>query len=102
MDLTSKQRAYLRGQANHIDAIYQVGKSSLTPEMTNGISEALNKRELIKVAVLKNCFDDPHELAQIIAERTGSTVVQVMGKKITLFKQKKKDSAYELPRQRKA
>ena len=99
--LTSSQRAYLRSEANHLEAVYQVGKASLTPEMTNGISEALNKRELIKVSVLKNCFDDPKELAQIIAERTGSTVVQVMGKKITLFKQKKKDSSYELPRQKK-
>ena len=100
MELTSKQRAYLRSQANSIDPIFQIGKSSITPEMTDGIREAIDKRELIKIAVLKNCFDDPYELANIVAERTGAVVVQVMGKKITLFKQKKKDSAYTLPKQK--
>ncbi len=96
--LTSKQRAFLRSKANGLDPIFHVGKSSLTPEMTEGIAEALEKRELIKVGILKNCFDDPKELASIIAERTGSVVVCVMGKKITLFKQKKKDSAFVLPK----
>ena len=96
--MTSKQRAYLKSQAMTMDAIYQVGKSSLTPELIEGIREAIDKRELIKVSVLNNCFDDPKELAAIIAERTHSQLVQVIGKKIVLFKQAKENSKYELPR----
>ena len=96
--MTSKQRAYLKSQAMTMDAIYQVGKSSLTPELIEGIREAIDKRELIKVSVLNNCFDDPKELATIIAERTHSQLVQVIGKKIVLFKQAKENSKYELPR----
>ncbi|MBD5097088.1 MAG: ribosome assembly RNA-binding protein YhbY [Lachnospiraceae bacterium] len=95
--MTSKQRAYLKGLAMNMDAIINIGKSSLTPEMTQAVSEALEKRELIKVGVLKNCADDPKEIANILAERTGSQVVQVIGKKIVLFKQKKKDSKIKLP-----
>lgn len=87
--MTSKQRAYLKSLANNMEPIFQVGKSSLTPELTQGISEALTARELIKVAVLKNCFDDPKEIAAIIAERTRSEVVQVIGKKIILYKERK-------------
>ena len=80
-----------------MEPIFQVGKSGVTPESIIAINEALEKRELIKLHVLKNCFDDPREIAQVIAERTNSIVVHVIGKKIVLFKQKKKDSAYTLP-----
>ena len=101
--MTTKQRAYLKGLAMNIDPIYNIGKASITPEFTEGIIEALEARELIKVSVLKNCSDDPKELAQLLSERTGSEVVQVIGKKIVLFKQAKdKDKRkIELPRERK-
>ncbi len=95
--MTSKQRAYLKGLAMTIDPIFQIGKASLTPELIEGVREAIDKRELIKVSVLKNCFDDPKELAEILAERTRSTVVQVIGKKIVLFKQAKENSKITLP-----
>ncbi len=54
-NITSKQRAYLRGLSNDLEAIIHVGKASLTPEITKSVDEALEKRELVKVAVLKNC-----------------------------------------------
>lgn len=95
--LTSKQRAYLMKLASDLDPIFQIGKASLTPEGTAAISEAFNTRELIKISVLKNCFDDPKELAQMVAERTKSTVVQVIGKKIVLYKESKDHKKIELP-----
>jgi RNA-binding protein len=97
MEITSKQRAYLRSLASTIDPVFQIGKASLTPEIVAAIAENIEKRELIKVSVLKNCFDDPKELAEMLGERTQSIVVQVVGKKITLFKQKKKNSRITLP-----
>ena len=87
--MTSKQRSYLKGLAMTMDTIFQLGKSSLTPENTQAIVEALEARELIKINVLQNCADDPNELAQIVAERTHSQVVQVIGKKIVLYKESK-------------
>jgi RNA-binding protein len=98
MELTSKQRAYLSGCANTMDAVFQVGKASLTPELVMALDEALEKRELIKISVLKNCADDPREIAQMIAERTHSAVVKVIGKKMILFRQTKKNSRYDLPK----
>ena len=83
--MTTKQRAYLKGLAMTMDPIVQIGKASLTPEVIEAVREAIDKRELVKISVLKNCFDDPKEIAQIIAERTHSEVVQVIGKKIVLF-----------------
>ena len=90
--MTTKQRAYLKGLAMNIDAIFQVGKASITPEVTEAVSEALEKRELIKISVIKNCMDDPHDIAQIISERTRSEVVQVIGKKIVLYRPAKDES----------
>ena len=84
--LSSKQRAYLMSMASNITPIFQIGKSSLTPEIVAAVDAALEKRELIKISVLKNCFDDPKEIAQMIAERTHAQVVQVIGKKIVLFR----------------
>ena len=85
--MTSKQRAYLKGLAMETEPILQIGKSSLTPEFTSSAAEALAARELIKINVLQNCMDDPKDIASVLAERTGSQVVQVIGKKIILYKE---------------
>ena len=72
------------------DAIFRFGKGEVTPEYITAIDEALAKRELIKIAVLQNCMEDPKNIAVLIAERTRSEVVQVIGKKIVLYKAAKK------------
>jgi RNA-binding protein len=72
-----------------IDPIFQIGKSSMNPGLTQAISEALDARELIKISVLQNCADDPRELAEMVAERTHAQIVQVIGKKIVLYKEGK-------------
>lgn len=94
--MTSKERAAFKAQAMQLDSIFQIGKSSLTPQMVDAIRAALKARELIKISVLKNCLDDPREIAQVLSERTGSEVVQVIGKKIVLYKKN-----YELEEKRK-
>lgn len=96
--MTSKQRAYLKGLAMTIDPIFQIGKSSVTPEFTEGIAEALEARELIKISVLKNCDDEINMLAHMVADRTHSEVVQVIGRKIVLYRQSKENKKIELPR----
>ncbi len=97
MNLTSKQRAYLKSMASTINPIFQVGKASLTPEVTNAVLESFQTHELIKVAVLKNCSDDPMEIAGILSERTHSDIVQVIGKKIVLYKKDKDKPKIILP-----
>lgn len=98
VNMTSKQRAYLKGLASTLNATFQVGKSSLTPQLTEAVSESLQKNELIKVAVLKNCMDDPMEIAQMVAERTQSEVVQVIGKKIILYRPNREKPRIVLPK----
>ena len=89
--MTTKQRAYLKSLAMTMDPIFQIGKNSMTPELTKAADDALEARELIKVSVLQNCADDPRELAAMLAERTRSQVVQVIGKKIVLYREGKNE-----------
>ncbi len=96
--MTSRQRAYLKGLAMNINPILNIGKSSLTPEFTESVNEALEARELIKISVLKNCLDDPKEIAAVLSERTRSQVVQVIGRKIVLYRQAKENPKIVLPK----
>ena len=97
--MTTKQRAYLKGLAMTMDPIFQIGKSSMTPEFTKAIAEALEARELIKISVLQNCLEDPRQMAEVLAERTRSQIVQVIGKKIVLYREGKNEKKkIELPR----
>ena len=89
--MTTKQRAYLKSLAMTMEPIFQVGKNSITPELVGAVSEALAARELIKISVLQNCMEDPKEMAQVLSERTHSQVVQVIGKKIVLYREGKDD-----------
>lgn len=89
--MTSKQRAYLKGLAMTMQPVINIGKDGLTPGITEAVIEAIEAKELIKVGVLKNCLDEPNEMAAILADRSHSEVVQVIGKKIVLFKTAKKE-----------
>lgn len=95
--LTSKQRAYLRKQANPITAIMQIGKQGAAKELCAAIEEALEARELIKVSVLNNCETPARELAEEIVRQTRAECVQVIGKKIVLYRRSAANPVIELP-----
>ena len=96
--MNSRQRAYLKSLAMTMEPVLQIGKSSLTPELTDAVSEALEARELIKIHVLKNCMDDAGSIGETLAERTRSQVVQVIGKKIVLYRESKTKKKMALPK----
>ena len=92
--LNSKQRAALRGAANALDPVYQVGKGEIDQTLIQGVADCLAARELIKIKVLENSEYSAREAADILSEATGADCVQVIGRKFVLFKQKPKESAY--------
>ena len=102
MTLTSKQRAYLKGLAADLEPVFQIGKSSVTPEVVTAISETFNTHELVKITVLKNCLEDVKEVAVTVSERTRSDLVQVIGRKFVLYKPFKDDPKIILPKNKKA
>ena len=96
--LTSKQRAFLRGMANGMDAIFQVGKNGVTPELRDTVYNALEAR--VKISVLDNNMLGAREAAEMLASRTGAEVVQVIGNKFVLYRAAKKP-VIELPQAKK-
>lgn len=89
--LRGKQKRQLRALAHHLNPIFQIGKSGITPDMVKGVADALEKRELIKVSILQNCEEDKDELAEVLSTRTGSELVQLIGHTIVLYKQSSKE-----------
>ena len=87
--MTSKQRAYLISLAMNESPVVNIGKDGLTPEVTAAAAEALAARELIKINVQQNCMESIKDMAVILGERTGSAVVQIIGRKIVLYKEGK-------------
>ena len=94
--MTSKQRAKLRGLANTIDTIFQIGKGGVTDALIKQVDDALTARELIKLKVLETAPESQRETAEILAEATNSEVVQVIGTKIVLFRINPKDNKIKI------
>ena len=99
MELTSKQRAQLRGLANDIDTIVHIGKDGIGPNLIKQADDALEAREIIKGRVLENCLLSAREGAEELARATRSQVVQVIGTKFVLYREthsKEKDKRIKL------
>ena len=86
MDLTSKQRAQLRGLANSAETIVHIGKDGIGDNLTKQAGDALEARELIKCKVLENAPLSSREAADALAKATRSEVVQVIGTKFVLYR----------------
>ena len=93
--LTSKQRAALRSCANTIETIMQVGKGGIVDTLVKQVDDALTARELIKLKVLENCEYSAREVAEILAGKTDSEPIQVIGSKVVLFRRNPKKPCYD-------
>ena len=93
--LTSKQRAKLRGCANKMDTILQIGKDGINENLIKQTDDALTARELIKLRVLENAPMTAREAAFELAEATGSESVQIIGTRFVLFRRNKDKAQYD-------
>lgn len=94
--LTSKQRAKLRGMANTIDAVVRIGKEGITERVLKQIDEALSARELIKIALEKNCEIEPKQAIAHICEKLNAEPVQVIGRKIVIYRMSKENPRIQI------
>ncbi|WP_430785131.1 ribosome assembly RNA-binding protein YhbY [Virgibacillus flavescens] len=95
--LTGKQKRLLRSKANRLKPIFQVGKVGVNENMVGQISEALEKRELIKVSILQNCMEEKDTVAEELAEGADAEVVQIIGNNIVLYKESEENKTIQLP-----
>jgi len=96
--ITTKQRAYLRGLANKVPALYQVGKGGVTENFVTMILDSLEKNELIKITVLENSGCTPREICDEVVAATGAEPVQVIGSKFVIYKPSTENPAIVLPK----
>lgn len=100
--LTSKQRAFLRGLAQTLTPIFQIGKNEIGENMIKQISDGLTAHELIKLHVLENSPYDARQAAEILCEQTGADCVAVIGSKIVLYREtqdkKRRETRIILPK----
>ena len=104
MELTSKQRAQLRGLANSLDTILHVGKDGIGENLVKQANDALEAREIIKGRALENSLLSAREAAEALAEATRSEVVQVIGTRFVLYREthsKPKDQRIQLVKEKK-
>lgn len=94
--MDSKTRAKLRSLANPIEAILQVGKNGLGDALQKQVDDALTAREMIKLTVLETCPETPREMAAVLAVATGAEVVQVVGRKVTLYRKNPEKTILDL------
>ena len=87
MSLTSKQRAALRGMANTMEPVFQIGKGEIDETLIKGVDDCIKARELIKLKVLENSEYDPREAADILCEVLDCDCVQVIGRKFSLYRE---------------
>ena len=99
MELTTKQRQYLKIKAAELKPVVMIGKNGITESVIEEIKSSIEHHELIKVKAKAEDREQRDELAQYLAEQSESTVVQVLGNNLTLFKQAKKNSKFTLPKE---
>lgn len=96
--LSGKQRRFLRALGNALDPIVQIGKGGVTESVVFSLNEALTARELVKARVLKNCLEEVKDVAQELADSTGSNLVQIIGRNIILYRPSEDKPLIELPK----
>ncbi len=97
MNLTGKQRSYLRGEANDLAPITQIGKDGLSDSLVSQIEECLEDHELIKIRINDNNTITAKEAATELAERTNSHIVQIIGSVLILYKANPEIDGFNLP-----
>lgn len=96
--LTGKQKSFLRSMGMTMDPIVNIGKEGVTPTVVTAAQEAIKKRELIKVRVLQNCFEETRDAIETLADRSNANLVQVIGRNGLLFRRNFDKPKIELPK----
>ena len=96
--INSRQRAYLRSLANTVNAQYQIGKGDISENQVNMLLDALEAKEIIKINVLENALRTARDVCDELVELTGAEPVQVIGRKIVLYKESKNNKTIKLPK----
>ncbi len=97
MPLTGRQKSTLRALAHHLDPVVAIGKEGLGPGLLKQIDEALERHELIKVKVQRECPTALSELSPTVEQETRSTLAQTIGRVLVLYRRRREKPTIVLP-----
>lgn len=97
INLTGKQKRYLRSLGSTLESIIQIGKGGVVSGVIQQAEEALEARELVKVRVLNNCLEDTKDVAGQLSREVGAALVQIIGHTFLLFRPSVKKPEIQLP-----
>ena len=97
INLTGKQKRYLRGLGSTIDPVIQIGKGGVVPGIIKQADDALKARELVKARVLNNCLEDTKQVAGVLSRETGAALIQVIGHTFLMYRPSLENPGIELP-----
>lgn len=95
--LTGKQRSFLKGKANTLDPMFQLGKNGLTESFIKQVDVVLESKELLKISVLNNSGLDAKEVVIELCDKLGAEFVQSMGNKLVIYRESKEEKIIQLP-----
>lgn len=98
MELTGKQRRYLRGLGHSLDPIVQLGKGGVDDGLVAALDDALTQHELVKVRIGTEAPEDRHDAAEQLAKLSNSAIAQVLGRTVLLYRRRKKEPKIVLPK----
>ena len=98
MELTGKQKRYLRGLGHHLQPVVMIGKDELTAAVIAATDEALACHELVKVKLQEGCLSDRRSIAEELSRATHSSVAQVLGRTFLLFRKHPENPRIVLPK----
>ncbi len=97
VELNGKQKRFLRGLGHSLSAVVQMGKGGLDDGVVRAVNAALEQHELVKVKLGPETPEDRHEVATALADRTGGSIAQVLGRTILIYKRHPKKPTLVLP-----
>jgi RNA-binding protein len=97
MNLTTKQKQYLKQLAHDLKPVVMIGQYGLTEGVLAEIDLALNHHELIKVKIAASDRDTKKLIAEAIIRETEAAQVQLMGSVLSLYRQSE-DKKIVLPK----
>jgi len=95
--LSGKQKRHLRGLGHNLNAVVQLGKDGVSESVVAAVAQALEDHELVKIKIGQNALVERHDVGDLLAERTGSEVAQVLGNTVLLYRRHPEEPKIRLP-----
>ncbi|MDO4800240.1 MAG: YhbY family RNA-binding protein [Bacillota bacterium] len=95
--MTGQQRSFLKGLAQTRKPLSQLGKEGITDAFLSDLDRMLEQHELVKISILESFPGELKEAAETIVSRSDAEFVQLIGRKLVIYRQSRTNPELEIP-----